>query len=109
MFPIRIAQLASLPQRQTPLLLPASSHVEVRFEVVVPNSWQVPSSLPPSELREGDSTMIVHDSVAGHALRLDRIVDLPATRIEAGDAYARFARFTQDADATIEREIALSK
>jgi hypothetical protein len=109
MFPIRLAQLASLPQRQTPMLLPSSSHVEVRFEVVVPNAWRVPSSLPASDVREAESIVAVHDTIAGHAIRLDRVIDIPAARIEAGPSYERFVRFTQDADATIEREIALTR
>ena len=109
MFPMRIAQLAALPQRQTPLLLGSSSHVEVKLEVVVPTAWHVPASLPSSDVRDGDRLVAVHDSVAGHALRLDRVIDIPAGRIEPGQAYEQFVRFTQDADATIEREIALSK
>lgn len=109
MFAMRIAQLASLPQRQTPMLLSSSSHVEVHLEIVVPNSWHVPASLPSADVKDGDRLVSVKDSIAGHALRLDRVIDIPAGRIEPGKPYEDFVRFTQDSDATIEREIALSK
>ena len=37
LFPMHLARLATLPQRQTPLLLPTWAHVEVKFEIVVPD------------------------------------------------------------------------
>jgi len=109
LFPVRIAQLAALPQRQTPLLLPTSSHAEVHVEIVVPKSWTVPASLPAAEARDGERLVSVKDTAAGHAIRLERIVDIPAGRIEPGTAYETFVRFAHDADASLEREIVLSR
>ena len=77
-FPIHVAQIATLPERQTPLLLSASSHVEVRFDVVLPTAWKVPDKLPAGDVRDGERGAIVKDSIAGHSLRLDRVVDIPA-------------------------------
>ena len=51
LFAVDIAQFASLPQRQTPLLLATSSHVEVNFQVIAPPSMRLPASLPGGELR----------------------------------------------------------
>ena len=34
LFPLRLGELATLPQRQTPMLLASPSHVEVHFEIV---------------------------------------------------------------------------
>ena len=43
LFPVSIAQVASLATRQTPLLLASSSHVEVRFQIVAPTTFQLPA------------------------------------------------------------------
>ena len=108
LFPVHLAHLATLPQRQTPLFLPTWAHVEVKFKVVVPRSMRVPSSLPQGEARDGERVVQVKDTVHGHAIDLARVVDVPAGRVQPGE-YARFQRFTQDADALVEREIALGK
>ena len=49
------------------------------------------------------------DTAAGHAIRLERVVDIPAGRIEPGAAYETFSHFAQNADSSIEREIVLSR
>lgn len=105
LFNVHLAQLAALPERQTPLLLGASSHVEVRFDVLVPESMSLPLSLPNSELRERDRVVAVKDSARRHVLRLDRVVDLPAGRVQPGPDYASFRRFVQQADTLLEREV----
>jgi hypothetical protein len=108
-FPIHVAQIATLPERQTPLLLSSSSHVEVRFDVVLPTSWKVPDKLPAGDARDGERSAIVKDSISGHSIRLDRVVDVPAGRVQPGAEYAKLLKFAQDADAMIEREIVLAK
>jgi hypothetical protein len=107
LFPLRLAQLATLPQRQTPVFLGSSSHVEVKFQVVVPETWKVPTSLPTGEAKDGERVVRVADAVHGHAIVLDRYVDIPAGRVQPGEEYARFQRFAQEADALVEREIVL--
>ena len=47
------------------------------------------------------------DSVEGNALRLVRVVDIPAGRVQPGADYAKFIQFTQSADQLLAREIAL--
>jgi tetratricopeptide (TPR) repeat protein len=107
LFSVDIAQIASLPQRQTPLLLGSSSHVEVAFQIITPTSMRLPPSLPGGELRDGDRSVVVKDSVEGNALKLARVVDIPAGRVQPGAEYARFVQFTQQADQLLAREIAL--
>jgi tetratricopeptide (TPR) repeat protein len=107
LFAVDIAQIASLPQRQTPLLLATSSHVEVNFVVVTPTNMRLPASLPGGELRNDDRSVIVKDSVEGNAIRLSRVVDIPAGRVQPGADYAKFIAFTQQADQLLAREIAL--
>ncbi|MBX3258968.1 MAG: tetratricopeptide repeat protein [Labilithrix sp.] len=107
LFAVDIAQIASLPQRQTPLLLGSSSHVEVDFRIVTPTTMRLPASLPVGELRDGDRSVVVKDAVEGNALKLVRVVDIPAGRVQPGADYARFVKFTQSADELLAREIAL--
>ncbi len=109
LFPMHLAQLAALPSRQTPLLLGVSSHVDVKFEIVVPESMTMPSTLPRGELKDGERLAQETDAVHGHAIVLERTVDIPAGRVQPGDDYAKFARFVQDADALLEREILIGR
>jgi len=105
MFPAGLLQLASLAERQTPLLLAASSHVEVSFSIVMPVQWQLPASLPTGELRDQDRSVIVRDTVEGNALRLSRVIDLPAGRVAPGAEYGKFVAFAQAADQLLAREV----
>ncbi len=105
LFPLHIAQLAQLPSRQTPLLIGTSSHVEVKFEVVVPESLRMPASLPGGDIKDGERVVKVADAVHGHALYLDRVVDIPEGRVQPGAEYTSFQRFTQEADSLVERDI----
>jgi len=107
LFPVNIAQVASLAERQTPLLLASSSHVEVHFQITPPETFRLPGSLPTGELRDGDRMVSVKDGVEGRSLVLKRVVDIPAGRVQPGAEYARFVQFTQAADQLLEREIAL--
>jgi cellulose synthase operon protein C len=107
LFAVDIAQIASLPQRQTPLLLGTSSHVEVAFQILTPTTMRLPPSLPGGELRDGDRSVVVKDAVEGNAIKLIRVVDIPAGRVQPGAEYARFVAFTQSADQLLAREIAI--
>ncbi len=109
LFSLHLAQLAALPERQTPLLLGASSHVEVRFEVVVPESMKTPGTLPGAVIRDVDRTVTVADTVNGHSIELVRTADIPAGRVQPGAEYEKFRRFVQEADALLDREVFLGK
>ncbi len=109
LFPLHLAQLAALPQRQTPLLLGASSRFELDFQIVVPQSVRMPSALPGGSLQDGERVVLVKDAVEGHSIRLVRRIDIPAARIQPGKEYAGFLDFVQKADTLVEREILLGK
>jgi cellulose synthase operon protein C len=109
LFPVNIAQVASLAQRQTPLLLSSSSHVEVKFTITTPDSVKLPATLPSGELRDGDRSVLVKDAVEGRTVILARVVDIPAGRVQPGAEYAKFVQFTQGADQLLEREISLGR
>jgi hypothetical protein len=108
-FPLDLRELAQLPQRQTPLLRRGSYHTEVHFDVVFPESMKMPASIPGGEARHGDAIVVVKDAVHGHAITLDRIVDLPAGRVQPGDDYARYRQFARDADTLLEREVLIGR
>jgi cellulose synthase operon protein C len=109
LFPMRLSQLAVLPERQTPLLIGVSSHIDVRFEIVVPASMKMPTSLPSADIHDADRVVSVKDKVNGHTIDLARTIDIPAGRIQPGAAYAKFVQFTQNADDVAERDIRIGK
>jgi tetratricopeptide (TPR) repeat protein len=109
LFPMRLAQLATLPERQTPMLIAGSSHVEVKFEIVAPEKVKMPPSVPGGQVRDGERVVGVKDAVQGHALVLDRIIDIPAGRVQPGADYRKFLHFAQEADEMFEREIVLGR
>lgn len=109
LFSMRLSQLAVLPERQTPLLIGVSSHIDVRFEIVVPASMKMPTSLPNADVHDADRFISVKDKVNGHAIELVRTIDIPAGRIQPGAAYAKFVQFTQNADDVAERDIRIGK
>jgi len=109
LFPVNIAQVASLATRQTPLLLATSSHVQVKFQIVAPEALALPATIPGGELRDGDRSVTVSDAVEGHSIMLRRVVDIPAGRIQPGAEYVKFVAFTQAADLLLEKEIALGR
>jgi hypothetical protein len=49
----------------------------------------------------------VRDSLNGHAIDFDRILDLPAGRVQPGQEYATWQRFVRDADTMLTREVVL--
>lgn len=108
-FQVKLEQIASLAERQTPLLIAAPSHVEVRFEIAVPNDVELPAQLPHGKKTDADRSVTVDDAVAGHSVVLSRVVDVPAGRVQPGADYARFVAFTREATELLESEIALGR
>jgi tetratricopeptide (TPR) repeat protein len=111
LFSLHLTQLASLPDRQTPLFLGASSHVEVRFEIVAPESMKLPPSLPAGVVRDADRSVTVEDEVRpkGHSIQLVRTADIPAGRVQPGRDYEAFRHFVQEADAILDREVYIGR
>jgi len=108
LFPLHLARMATLPQRQTPLFLPTWAHVEVNFDILTPKGMRPPTALPKGEVRDGERLVVVNDEVNGQAIHLSRVIDIPAGRVQPAE-YARFQKFASDADSLIEREIGLGK
>ena len=100
---------ATLPSRQTPLLLQLAFHVEVHFEIVVPDAVRMPANLSPAEARDGERSVKVKDAVHANALVLDRVVDIPAGRVQPGREYERFLHFIREGDNLVRRELVLGR
>jgi tetratricopeptide (TPR) repeat protein len=104
-----LSALAALPERHTPLLRTASWHTEVRLSVVLPDSATMPGDVPRGELHFGDSSVVAKDAVRGHAIEFNRVIDLPAGRVQPGDEYSGWQRFVRDADALLTRDVVVGK
>ena len=107
--PLQLTAFASLPVRQTPLLISSSSHVEVSLEVVLPQTMKMPASMPTGDLKNGDRTVTVKDRVEGHSIRFERVADIPAGRVAPGEEYAKFAEFARAGSAMMESEILIGR
>ena len=101
---MKIGGIAGLEARQTPLLLPEATHTEVHLAIKLPKGASVTSPLAPRELKDGDRFVRVTDGEAGGVLKIDRIIDMPAGRVQV-DEYAAFRTFVLGVDEATSREI----
>ncbi len=102
-------ELAALPVRHTPILRRAAWHAEVRVRVILPQSLKMPAQMPQGEERQGDSVVVVRDGVTDHAIDFDRVIDVPAGRVQPGDEYAGWQKFVRAADALLSRDVHLAR
>jgi hypothetical protein len=107
LFPIDVAQLAALPEREAPYLRRQTFIGSIHYEVVVPESLKMPASLPTMTMGQGLFKVDVRDKVEGHAIVIDRAVEMPIARIAPGQEYASFRAFAQEAHGALNRQIAL--
>ncbi len=103
-FTPRISQLATLPARQTPLLIGEATHQEVRLSIQLPPGAQLASTLAGGTIKDGDRSVEVKDTLRGNTLVLDRTLDLPAGRIQP-DRYPAFVQFAHRADDALSSSI----
>ncbi|MGH7269967.1 MAG: hypothetical protein ACREJ3_06010, partial [Polyangiaceae bacterium] len=108
-FSPNLQQLATLPERHTALLRRASWHAAVRIRVILPDSVKAPARMPQGEVHDGDALVIVHDLASGHTITFDRVIELPAERIEPGSEYAAWQKFVRDADGLVSRYVDLPR
>jgi hypothetical protein len=105
-FGVRVASLASLPVRETPLYLSEqiATRSEVRLRVKLPAGARVITKLAPSKADDEGRAVRVNDRMDGGALVLDRFLELPAGRVQP-DAYTKFQQFARAADSALDRDI----
>jgi tetratricopeptide (TPR) repeat protein len=103
----RLTRLASLPERQTPLLIREAMHQSARLEIAIEPGTEV-WGLRQGEVREGDYRVVARDSVSGGTLVLDREVSIAAGRVSPAD-YPRFLAFTREAEQLLSQPIVLTR
>lgn len=103
---IRISQLATLPSRETPLLVGEPTYAEVRFSLKLPEGARAKTPASPVEVKDAERRVRVADRQEGELLVLDRLVDIPAGRVEP-DAYPGLKVFAREADELTSREIVI--
>jgi hypothetical protein len=70
---------------------------------------RMPVSLPKGEVSEAGCRVAVDDSVHGHEIDLERVIDFPAGRVQPGAEYAKYQDFARKADALYEREALIGR
>jgi hypothetical protein len=103
-FALRVSQLATLPVRQTPLLFADATHQEVRLELALPKGARVESKPRTALVKDGERSVSVRDRAQGGAIILDRVLELPAGRVQPNE-YPRFVAFTRSADEALSSSI----
>jgi tetratricopeptide (TPR) repeat protein len=106
-FAIRLSQIARLPRRQTPLVLGEPTYTSIHLTFKLPPGARVVTSLTPVEVKDHDRRVIVRDRLEGQNLVLDRVIDIPAGRIEPA-AYAELQNFVRRADEATMRDIVIA-
>lgn len=96
-FTSRISTLTTLPTRQTPLLMAADTYRRVRLEIELPPGATLTRRLEKSELALGGLRVGVTDHTSAGKLVLERLLDLPAGRIQPED-YPALIAFARRAD-----------
>jgi hypothetical protein len=104
-----LGQLASLPERHTPILRRGAWHAEVRVKVSLPASFKLPAQVPQGQEQSGEARVVVHDAVGPQAVDFDRVIDVPAGRVQPGDEYANWQKFVRDADTLLSHDVMIGK
>ena len=103
-FSPHVSQLATLPKRQTPLLIGETTHQEVRLRLELPAGASV-AGADKATVKDGNKLIRVNDRMEGSTLILDRVIDIPAGRVQPGAEYKALLAFIRRSDELLEREI----
>lgn len=108
-FLVHLANLAGLPSRETPLYISEqiATRSVVRLQVKLPEGAEVVTRLGPSAAENGGRSVTVRDRVEGGALIFDRVIDLPAGRVQPED-YPAFQQFARRADAALKQDVSVA-
>lgn len=96
-FSPRVAQLAALPTRQTPLFFGDATHLKSELKIVLPPGMKVDGQLPSFDAKFQQHSGRVSDSIDGGVLKLSRELYLGSGRVQP-DAYAGFQGFVRKLD-----------
>jgi cellulose synthase operon protein C len=98
-FAASLRTLASLPARETPIVLGDPSEHQIRLRIKLPSGARVAALPAARTYTHGKLEVVVRDRVDGETLILDRYTKIPVGRIAVEDypAFASFARTAGDA------------
>jgi hypothetical protein len=103
----QVTRLATLPSRQTPLLIGEATHHHVQLRITLPKGAKLVGSLKKQELKDGERQVSIADELSGSTLLLERTVQVPAGRVQPS-AYPDFASFARRADDLLSSNIRVS-
>jgi hypothetical protein len=108
-FQVGLAALAALPERETPLYLSeqVSTRNVVKLRIKLPDGAKVLSAPQPFSADDEGRTVSVNDRVENGVLVLDRVVDLPAGRVQPAH-YPKFQDFARRSDAAMKRDLPIA-
>lgn len=93
----QLSRMAALPSRKTPLLLDEANYQRIRLDIEFPAGARVVSSVGKAALQNEGRQVQVADKLEKNTLTLERVIDLPAGRVQP-DQYPRFVDFARKAD-----------
>jgi hypothetical protein len=96
-FAPRVSQLAALPARQTPLLIPEATDQKIVLRIHLPPGSTLAASIGTRDVSDGEYRVSVRDREQGNTVLLDREIHLPAGRVQVAE-YPDFLRFARSAD-----------
>ncbi|MCC6552389.1 MAG: hypothetical protein IT372_05120 [Polyangiaceae bacterium] len=108
-FMVHLGNLAGLPARETPLYISEqiATRSAVRVRVKLPQGARVATALAPISAEDSGRTVQVSDRVDKGELVFERVVDLPAGRVQP-EAYRAFQQFARSADAALGRDVVIA-
>jgi tetratricopeptide (TPR) repeat protein len=108
-FAVRLGALASLPSRETPLYISEQSAMfsTVHLRIKLPDGSRVTTNLVNSSSNDGTRSSVVKDRVEQDTLIFDRVVGIPAGRVQP-DAYSAFQSFIREAETALRKDIVIS-
>jgi hypothetical protein len=108
-FMINVGGLATLPVRETPLYLSeqVATRTAVALRVKLPAGARLATALAPASAEDGPRTAIVKDRAEAGSIVFERVVDIPAGRVQP-EAYAAFQDFARRADAALHRDVVIA-
>jgi hypothetical protein len=96
-FTMRVSQFASLPARQTPLLIVEPTQQSVRLQIKLPAGATIQTPVGAKRVEDGERKVVVGDKLDGAKLTISREIFIPSGRIQP-DQYGRFLDFARRAD-----------
>jgi hypothetical protein len=106
-FAIRISQIASLPKRQTPLVIREPTYASIALSLKLPPGSRLAAPVLRTEIKDGDRRVMVDDKETGGTLKLQRVIDIPAGRVAPQD-YGALQSFARRADEATLRDVVIA-